>query len=179
VVPPPAADDPTAAIRAAILRIAERREQARLSAGRTFAGAEQVRAAMRDQRRRLHEAAAEIADARATAERAAREARSDATLAARTGGADPETVRHVADAAAEPYERTMAGFDAQRAVVERAGDQLDALSGSATEEMARTRQLLDAAIRTLDDALREQLRLLLQFERAERARLAAAARPSR
>lgn len=172
-------EDLTAPIRAAIMRIAERREQARRSAGRTLAGAEQVRAALRDQQQRLREAAAEIERARATADHAAREARADAAERARADGAAEDVVQHAADAAAEPFERTIAGFDAQRAVVDRAGEQLDALRDAAADEMARTKQLLDAAIRSLDDALREQLRLLLQFERAERARLAAAARQRR
>lgn len=170
--------DPTAAIRAAIRRIADQREQTRTHAGRTLATQEQVRQAVRDQRNYLDAARADIDAAIAAAERAAESARSDAAQAARRAGTDEAQVDQLATAAAFPFEQTSRGLMRQRDVIDQAAGQLDAAAAGAAEEITRSRALIAASLRSLDTALRAEVALLVQFERAERARIIAEARRS-
>ena len=165
-------------IRAAIRRIADQRERSRTEAGRTLATQEQVRQAVRDQRSYLDAARADIDAAIAAARRAAESARNDAAADARRAGTEDARVEELSAAAAAPFEQTSRGLLRQRDVIDQATGQLDAAAAGAGEEIARSRELIAASLRSLDAALRAEVALLVQFERAERARIIAEARRS-
>lgn len=131
----------------------------------------QVRAALREQRSRLGEAAEQVADAIRTAEHAAAEARADALGEARRAGLPEDRAVALAAASALPFERTAAGLRSQADVLEQAARQLADVTGAAAREIADGRALVRASLHSMDTALREQLTLLVELERAERARL--------
>lgn len=162
----------SAAIRRAIIRLAEQREQAAADAGRAVVTQAELIRAVRDQRAYLSRVVGEIDAAIALASDAAARARSEA-VSASLDGAD---VERLGDAAAAPYAQTGAALRRQRDVVSATAAQLERLDAVSAEQIARTRELLRESVRSLDDAIREQLRLLVELERIERARLVAAAR---
>jgi hypothetical protein len=173
---PAAAGDQTAAIRDAIRRIAEQRERMRIDAGRAIVTVEQVNHAVRTQRSQLRSARAEIEDAVASAQAAGERARAEAIETAQRSGASEVDAAALATAAAAPYEQTSRGLLRQREVIDLAAAQLEDAAAAAGEQAGRTRALLEASLRSLDTALREEVALLVQFERAERARMVARAR---
>jgi hypothetical protein len=163
------------AIRESIRRTVERREAARLAAGRMLADEAQVGAAVRDQRERLAAADrdidAAIAAADGAADAAAEEARRDA--GGQSGGAGADAF---AAAAAHPYRQTADALRGQKQVLAAATAQLDRIAETSGGRIAQSRTLMQANLAVLDTALREQLKLLLAVERAERARMIARAR---
>lgn len=162
----------TAAIRRAIIRLTEQREQAVADAGRALVTHAELSQAVRNQHAYLARVTREIDAALDLAAHAAERARTDAVAAA-AGDADAE---RLGTAAAAPYERTCAALRRQGDVVAATAVQLESLDAISAEQIARTRELLRESVRSLDGAIREQLRLLVELERIERARLVAAAR---
>jgi hypothetical protein len=137
----------------AISRIRRDQRAVEASLGVAVVDAATLDRALRDQRRLLDDAVAQIADARAVAQRAADGAAAD-------GG----------ETAAEPYRLAVAGFAAQLRVVEASGAQLERLGSGAAENVARTRQLLRQSAASLDGALRAEVELLARLERLDRER---------
>lgn len=179
--PAPADAESTAAIRRAIIRLTEQREQAAADAGRALVTQAEVTQSVRNQRAYLARVVREIDAALALAADAAARARSEAASAAPRGAdterlADDADAERLADAAAAPYEHTGAALRRQREVVTGTAAQLEHLDAISAEQIARTRELLRESVRSLDAAIREQLRLLVEFERIERKRIVAAAR---
>jgi hypothetical protein len=107
--------------------------------------------AVRDQRRLLGEAAAQIRDATARARGAAERAAADRDGLAAAG-----------------YRQAVDGFGSQLAVVEGTRAQLDRLAGGAATNLDRTRTLLRESAASLDRALRAEVELLGRLERLDR-----------
>lgn len=137
----------------AISRLRRDQRAVEASLGAAIVDAATLGRALRDQHQLLDEAVAQIADARAVAQRAADSAAAD-------GG----------DAAASPYRLAADGFAAQQRVVEASGAQLERLGAGAAENVERTRQLLRASAASLDAALRAEVDLLARLERLDRER---------
>jgi len=171
--------DPTGPIRASIRRITAQRDQARAAAGRALVTSEQVQAALREQAGRLRAAAEEIAEAVRTADRAAAGARADAAADARGAGLPEDRIDAAAAAAGLPFERTRAGLQAQADVIEQALGQLAEMTGTVVQQVADGRALVAASLQSMDAALRAQVALLVELERAERQRLIERAKRAR
>jgi hypothetical protein len=112
--------------------------------------------AIREQRRLLEQAGAQIAEAIAVADRAGADARA-------------------AHENAQPYEAAVAGLLTQRAVLDTAAAQLERQAAPALETAAEAQRLLDETGRALDAALRAQVSLLARLERLQRQRAIAEA----
>ena len=137
----------------AISRIRRDQRAVEVSLGAAVVDAATLGRALRDQRRLLDTAVRQIADARATAQRAADDAAAD-------GG----------EAAAAPYRLAVEGFTAQERVIEASGAQLQRLGTGAAENVAQTQRLLRESAASLDAALRAEVDLLARIERLDRER---------
>lgn len=154
-----AQDGPARAIRQAIVTITSARETALRNAATALVNQAQVRHALAVQQAGLSAARAEVDAAIAAAQRVAESVRRD----------DGEE-------AAAPYLRHVEGLRSQLQVIDLATAQLGELSEVSGEHVSRARSVLDTSRRSLDAALREQLRLLVAVERLDRARAVAAVR---
>lgn len=135
-----------------------------------------------DQRRRaVHNAGALIVD-QAEAERAVRQLRADLVRAGDEIRAAAELARAAAEealadggaVAAAPYQQAAGGFDSQFAVVERSLAHIDRTGQDTAANVERARELLRRNRASLDDAMREQVQLLVRIERAQREQVIAA-----
>ncbi|SHG77733.1 hypothetical protein SAMN05443575_2750 [Jatrophihabitans endophyticus] len=147
--PAAVADD----IRRTIARLDDQRRLAARTAGRALVGQAEVQRACAQQLEALRAAFAEAEDAQTLALRAARTARRDG------------------DAAVEDYERTAAGLASVQDALGLATQPIHDLLAAARGNTERAREVLVRARAVLDDQLREQVRLLVAFERAERQRV--------
>jgi hypothetical protein len=147
-----------------IARIAAQREAATYSAATAIVNTGQVQQALALQRAQLETARSELAGAVELARRVA-----DDVLA--QDGA----------VAAIAYQLNVEGLQSQDSVLEAAVRQIDGLTEATAGQVDTARTLLRSATRSLDEALREQLRLLIAVERLEYQRvvLEARARASR
>ena len=151
--------DPRAEILTAIRTLRDQQTELNRRAGTAFVSMAQVAQTVREQRVALDAALAQIDVAIAAAGRAADGARAD-------GG----------DAAAAPYEQTVAGLRSQREVVTASAQQLAGLREGAADNIERAQEMLRRHRLELGLALREQVRLLQRLDELERRRLAAAHR---
>ena len=149
-------------IRAVILDLAERRDEAAAAASKALVGQVEVQHALRDQHRRLQLAVAQLDQALALARRVAE-----------------DTARDDGEPAALPYRGHVEGLQVQRDVVVGALAQLDELQDVSQAHVGAAREVLTRSRAVFDEALHEQLRLLVALERLERTRALLAARASR
>lgn len=154
--------DPFDRIRQTIAAIGDQRSAAAANTGAALVNQAQVERALRDQMAQLVRVREQITDALATAERAAAGARAD----------DGEL-------AAAPYEQTADGLRSALDVVGASFAQLDGLHDVSQTNIQQARELVAAARRTLDTALRDQVKLLLRLERVHREHLLEQARGRR
>ena len=157
-------DDPSAEqvadrIRGAIVDLIARRDEAATAASAALLGQVEVQAALRDQHHRLQLATVQLDHALTLARRVA-----------------DETARVDGELEAMPFRTNVDGLQVQRDVITAALGQLDALQDASRSHVGAAREVLACSRATFDEALREQLRLLVGLERLERARVVLAAR---
>ena len=146
-------------IRGAIVELTERRDDAAVAASAALVGQVEVQHAILDQHRRLDQALTQLDDAIALARRVADEIAHD----------DGEP-------AALPFRSNVDGLQVQRDVIVASLGQLDDLQATSHSHVDAAREVLLRSRAAFDQALREQLRLLVTFERLERTRVLLAAR---
>jgi hypothetical protein len=152
-------DDPAAAVGRAIRQIQHEQRVLAARIGTAVATQAQTAQALRQQHVVLSRVRAEIVQAKSVAERAAESARADE-----------------GPAAAVPFDQTAAGLQAQLDAVQLALDEITGMQHAAHGNTERARALLRNSRASLDEALREQMRLLARLERLHRQRLIAEAR---
>lgn len=155
----PSADQVADRIRGAIVDLIARRDDAASAASAALLGQVEVQAALLDQHHRLQLATVQLDRALALARRVA-----------------DETARADGELEALPFRGNVDGLQVQRDVIVAALDQLDALQNASRSHVGAARELLTRSRATFDEALREQLRLLVSLERLERTRVLVAAR---
>ena len=74
------------------------------------------------------------------------------------------------------YELTGAGLQRQREALAATAAELEHVDAATSDQIARARELVRASLRSLDETLREELKLLVALERVQRDRAVAAAR---
>lgn len=151
--------DPVDLIRRTIAGLDDQRKTAAAAAGAALANQAQAERALREQLLRLTRSRTELERTLHTAQDAAR---------AEAGGAD-----------ADAYEATVGGTRSALDVVGGAIDQLGGLHAAARTNVDRARTMLTAARTALDDALRDQIRLLREVEQSRREDVVARARAAR
>ncbi|WP_375503319.1 hypothetical protein [uncultured Jatrophihabitans sp.] len=149
-------------IRAAIVDLTERRDEAATATSAALLGQVEVQHALRDQHRRLQLALTQLDHALTLARRVAE-----------------DTARDEGELAALPFRGNVEGLGVQRDVVVAAIAQLDQLQDASRSHVGAARDVLGRSRAAFDLALREQLRLLVALERLERSRVLFAARAAR
>jgi len=152
-------DDPTAAVRRAILQLRRGQRQLAARIGTAAVARGQTEQAIAEQSQFLARAQAEIVRAKAAAERAAAKARTD--------GDQVDAAR---------YELAARGLQSQFDTVQVTVDQLEHVRDTAAQHIDRTRDLLRRTQASLDQAVRAQVSMLADLERLERQRVIAARR---
>ena len=146
-------------IRAAIVELADRRDDAAAAASTALLGQVEVQHALHDQHRRLRVALEQLDDA--------------VTLASRVAA---DIAREDGEPAALPYRGNVEGLQVQRDVIVSAIGQLEDLRDVSQSHVGAAREVLARSRAVFDEALREQLRLLVALERLDRTRVLLAAR---
>ncbi len=161
------ADDPPVEqavdrIRAAIVELTERRDEAAYAATAALLGQAEVQHALHEQQRRLRLALVQLDHALTLARRVADDvARDDGAVAALA------------------YYANVDGLQVQRDVVVASVEQLEQIQNVSRSHVGAAREVLVRSRAVFDAALHEQLRLLVTLEQLERARLLLVARSTR